>query len=122
MLNLKYDTSLMPKIRQRGYKTNNYHKSYSKGIKLRKKRGHQHQMILTKNTKNQDVQRCTICKHHFFIYYNEQTTQTTLLDRTQGWISFLWNMQREKIKSICFNSIILNISSIKYVWQVWKEK
>ncbi len=100
MQQLYHDASLMPKIRLREYKTNNYHKSYSKGIKLRKKRGHQHQMVLTKNTKNQDVQRCTICKHHFFIYYNEQTTQTTLLDRTQGWIPLLWNMQTEKIKSI----------------------
>jgi len=81
MRQLQHDTSLMPKIRQRGYKTNNYHKKYSQGIKLRKKRGHQHQMITVKNTKNQDVQRCTICKHHFFILYDEQTTYTTLLDR-----------------------------------------
>lgn len=56
----------MPKVRIRGYKINNGHKKYSQGIKLRKKRGHTHEMVEEENTKGITVSRCKICKHHFF--------------------------------------------------------
>ena len=38
------------------------------GFVRRKKRGHEHIMILIKNTKKQNVNRCKICKHHFLSY------------------------------------------------------
>jgi len=36
-------------------------------IRRNKKRGHNHEMIETRNTKKQTVMRCTICKHHFIL-------------------------------------------------------
>ena len=63
----------MPKIRIRGYKLNNGHKKYSRGIKLRKKRGHTHEMYDIKNTKGIVMSRCKICKFHFFYLVNSIT-------------------------------------------------
>ena len=66
-----YDKQLMPKTRIHGARVPRnarVKRPVCCGFVKRKKRGHEHIMIFFKNTKKQDVKKCKICKHHFFLF------------------------------------------------------